>query len=65
MAGLIKSAKRIALINQMFAADGQEVSDIILLVQNCIESKKLEGKIHNQNKNDKSEESYIDKLKKI
>jgi hypothetical protein len=65
MVGLIKSARRVAVFNQTFAVEGQEVSDIIECVRKCIEPEKPEGKIHNQQKTKVSEKSYIYKLKKV
>ena len=65
MSGLIKSAKRIALFNQTFALDGQEVSDLIKLVQSCVRPGKAKGNIHNPDDERVQRDSFIEKLRKM
>jgi len=65
MSGLIKSAKRIALFNQTFALDGQEVSDLIKLIQSCISPGKAKGSIHNPDDERAQRDSFIEKLRQM
>lgn len=65
MSGLIKSAKRIALFNQTFALDGQEVSDLIKLVQSCVRPGKAKGSIHNPDDERVQRDSFIEKLRQM
>ena len=43
---LVKAGKMIAQFNHMFAEEGTEVSELLRLVQQCIEPVKTEQKIH-------------------
>jgi len=63
MVGLIKSAKRIAIFNQTFALSGQEVSDLIQLVQSCISLGKAKGSIYNPDNERVQRDSSIEKLR--
>ena len=65
MSGLVKSAKRIAIFNQTFALDGQEVSDIIRLLQSCVSPIRAKGSIHNPDNEEVKRDSYIDRLKEM
>ena len=65
MSGLIKSAKRIAIFNQTFALSGQEVSDLIKLVQSCISPGKAKGSIHNPDDERVQRDSFIEKLRQM
>ena len=65
MVGLIKSAKRIAIFNQTFALSGQEVSDLIQLVQSCISPGKAKGSIHNPDDERVQRDSFIEKLRQM
>ncbi|WP_419660501.1 uncharacterized protein Dvar_08590 [Desulfosarcina variabilis str. Montpellier] len=60
MAGLIKSTKRIAIINQTFVEEGQLIAEIIRLIQMSITTKSHNRIIHNPNNT--KEESYIDQI---
>ena len=65
MVGLIKSAKRIAIFNQTFALSGQEVSDLIKLIQSCISLGKAKGSIHNPDDERVQRDSFIEKLRQM
>ena len=65
MSGLIKSAKRIAIFNQTFALSGQEVSDLIKLIQSCISPGKAKGSIHNPDDERVQRDSFIEKLRQM
>ena len=65
MSGLVKSAKRIAIFNQTFALDGQEVSDLIKFVQSCISPEKAKASIHNTDNEKVKRDSYIDRIKEM
>ena len=65
MVGLIKSAKRIAVFNQTFIMTGQEVSDLIKLVQTCISSGKNGIQIHNPTYVRTTRYSYIEELRRL
>jgi len=65
MVGLIKAAKRIAVFNQTFAMEGQEVSDLIKLVQSCVSPIRAKGSIHNPDDERVQRDSYIDRLKEM
>ena len=66
MVGLIKSAKRIAVINHTFVLDGQNISEPIKLAQSCIMSLKITGKIYNPDfRKTERRDSYIDRLKRM
>ena len=65
MVGLIKAAKRIAVFNQTFAIDGQDVSDLIKLVQSCISPGKAKGSIHNPDDERVQRDSFIEKLRQM
>jgi len=43
---LVKAGRMLAQFNQMFAEDRQTVSDLITLLQRCINPQDTEGKIH-------------------
>lgn len=63
MVGLIKAAKRIAVFNQTFALDGQDVSDLIKLVQACVNPIRAKGSIHNSDNERVKRDSYVEKLR--
>ena len=63
MIGLLKSAKRIAVLNQTFAMAGQEISDLIKMVQSCIRPGKVTGYIYNPDNDGVKRGSYIGRLK--
>jgi hypothetical protein len=66
MVGLIKSAKRIAVINHTFVLVGQNISEPIKLAQSCIMPQKATGKIYNPDfKETERQDSYIDRLKRM
>ena len=65
MSGLIKSAKRIAIFNQTFALSGQEVSDLIKLIQSSISLGKAKGSIHNPDDERVQRDSFIEKLRQM
>jgi hypothetical protein len=65
MVGLIKSAKRIAVINHTFALSGQEVSDLIKLVQSCISPGKAKDSIQNPDNERVQRDSFIEKLRQM
>ena len=66
MVGLIKSAKRIAVINHTFVLVGQNISEPIKLAQSCIMPQKVTGKIYNPDfKETERRDSYIDRLKRM
>ena len=43
---LVKAGRMLAQFNQMFAEDRQTVSNLITLLQRCIDPQETEGKIH-------------------
>jgi len=60
---LVKSGRMIAVFNQMFTEDGQTISELITLVQQCIDPGKTEGRIAAREKRNRLEvKSYIDDL---
>jgi hypothetical protein len=66
MVGLIKGAKRIAVFNQTFVLDGQNISEPIKLAQSCIMPQNVTGKIYNSDfKETERRDSYIDRLKRM
>lgn len=63
---LIKSGKMLARLNLMFTEDGQAVSELITLVQHCIEPDKVDGKLHTLTKPKvQHQRSYMEELAEV
>ncbi len=66
MSRLVKAGRILAAFNQHFSTKGQAVSDLIRLVQRCIEPDHVEGSIANPDKNRESEpRSYMEELAEV
>ena len=63
---LVKAGRMLAKFNQMFAEDRQTVSNLITLLQRCIDPQETKGKIH-QKKPDptKNSPSYAEELAQL
>jgi hypothetical protein len=46
MARLVKSGKMLATFNELFSEEGQSISEVIRLVQKCIDPMKLDGNLN-------------------
>lgn len=62
----VKAGRMLAQINQMFAENRQTVSNLITLLQRCIDPKETEGKIHPKDPNPINNcPSYADELAQL
>jgi len=60
---LVKAGRMLAIFNQMFTDDGCEISDLIPIVQKCIEPDKVVENISDlKNSYPVEEKSYLDEL---
>jgi hypothetical protein len=63
---LVKGARLLAQFNQMLSEDGQEVSELIRLVQHCIQPLQMDGRIKRRNYGDAPErKSYMEELREV
>lgn len=63
---LVKAGRMLAQINQMFAEDRQTVSNLITLLQRCIDPEESKGKIHPKEPNPiKDSPSYAKELAQL
>jgi hypothetical protein len=63
---LVKAGRMLAQFNQMFAEDRQTVSNLITLLQRCIDPEETEGKIHPKDPNPiNNRPSYADELAQL
>ena len=60
---LVKAGRMLAAFNQRFTEEGEALSDLIVLVQNCIAPERIEKKIASKNTTILEEQrSYLDDL---
>ena len=66
MARLIKAGRILAVFNQNFTVEGQSVSELIRLVQRCIDPHHVEGSIASSKKvRESARRSYMEELAEV